>query len=257
MLVIGGAASAQAQAPATTTAGSTGKPQTTTFMQQTLGESFEDFMRGGISASVQSGNAFTANFYSKEGKPKEENALALTAAGNAIAQEVTPAPPAGPTSFRNFVLGANFNDMVSAGIVRAEMCDGKVKGDLKKNCKDLEKIRSGQFAVIVIQDDQTGRVVLNFEGAKLIAVRIQLPYSTSFELQLLELTKKYGNPTTLRSATMQNGYGATWNTGMAFWKMPDGTEIEEMELVVLGDRRVQVDFKCKERAAFGAKQMTY
>jgi hypothetical protein len=172
------------------------------------------------------------------------------------------AAPVHNTAFRNFVLGANFNDMIAAGIIRAEMCDGKVKREVKKSCKDLAKLRSGQFVAVVIQDDQTGRVVLNFEGGKLIAVRIETSYATTFDAQLLELTKKYGRPTTLDSVVVPNGYGTKWNEGVAVWDMPDGAEVEEMELIVSGSRQVQVDFKCKElvekeHAARAAKQMTY
>jgi hypothetical protein len=105
-------------------------------------------------------------------------------------------------------------------------------------------------------------VVLNFEASKLIAIRIEPSRSTNFELQLIELSKRYGKPTTLDSIAMQNGFGATWNQGYAIWKMPDGAEINEMEFLVNGDRRVHVDFKCKElsekeQSAYASKQMTY
>lgn len=208
---------------------------------------------------VKPGNEVLATYYCKEAKVEVQAELTVQDA----AAQVSQAPPTTqPTAFRNFILGATFNDMVSAGIIRTDLCDGKVRREMKKSCKDMENARSGQFVPVTIQDDSTGRVVLNFDGSKLVAVRVDPSYGTSFELQLLELTKKYGNPTTLNSTTMQNGYGATWDQGFASWKMPDGAEIEEMEVVVSGSRLVHVEFKCKElaekeQAAFAAKQMTY
>lgn len=352
LLTMSGAAFAQA--PTTTPTASTGKPLATMFLHQTLGESWDDFMRisgakmnpcgsqtpesvqwcesfkkaeaggraeikvrndtisaslvfsqkklmkvvingkadfsksvveftqtygapdsqtpnsanwffadgGGIILAVKPSNEAIATYYCKDAKAEVQTERAVQDVAAQVTQASPMTQPAQPTAFRNFVLGATFNDMVSAGIIHAEMCEGKVQREMKKGCKDLEKARSGQFVAVTIQADSTGRVVLNFEGSKLIAVRIEPSYSTSFELQLLELTKKYGKPTTVNSTTMQNGYGATWDQGYASWKMPDGAEIDEMEIVVSGSRSVHVDFKCKElaekeRAAFAAKQMTY
>jgi hypothetical protein len=366
LLAIGGAAFAQA--PAATTAGQSGKPQVTTFMHQTLGESIEDFMRisgtkmcashkphssewcetfkkveagengvvtdsnastsvslvfaekklvqvlvqgkadwaksvaeftqkygapdtqtassaawsfgdgGGISVSGQPDNSFTANFFSRDGKSKEDKPTTPASAKNAVAQEVAqsatsktagkeaaPTPVSGsPTAFKNFALGSSVDDFIRDGVINESFCV-KPKGDMKKACKDLDRIKAGQNVGIEISHNQSGRVSLYFENRKLMQVTVDPSISSSFAENTLAITQKYGPPTTNEVNSYANALGGKWECGDAMWLRPDGAVISVHEFImnVLGPTRVvTVTFKAKElvnkeSAAHAARQMSY
>ena len=339
------------QAPGTTPAASNGKPQVTTFLHQTLGESWEDFMRitgtkmnacgsqepqaeqwcesfkkieaggqadisvgksdiavslvfsqkrlmqvlvhgkadfskslaeltqqygtsdaqtantavwsfpdgGGITAIVKPGNEVVVVYYCKDAKEAVEQVLAPPPPPALVGQPV-------PTDFRGFVLGATIDDIINAGIFNESVCVNP-KGDTKRACKELERVKAGQVVGLQILNDKSGRVTLCFEGRKLLEIRVDPSISTSFAEQVSLLSQKYGKPTALETHTEANALGARWECGDAVWRMPDGAVISAHEFIEMlpysgPTRVVMVNFKNaerlqKERTAQQAQTMKY
>jgi hypothetical protein len=55
------------------------------------------------------------------------------------------------------------------------------------------------------------------------------PTLLNFDTIVLQLKKKYGEPTQVRQATVQNRHGTQWAVGRASWSMPDNTWIHAEE----------------------------
>lgn len=339
------------QAPGTTPTGPNGRPQVTTFLHQTLGESWEDFMRitgtkmnpcgshepqaakwcdsfqkieaggqadiavgkgdisvslvfsqkrltqvlahgkadfskslaelnqqygtpdrqsadtavwsfpdgGGITAIRKPGNEVLVVYYCKEAREEVEQATAPPPRPEPVDQPVR-------TDFRGFVLGATIDDVIKGGLFNESVCV-KPKGDTKRACKDLERIKAGQVVGLQILNDKSGRVTLCFEGRKLVEIQVDPSISTSFGEQVSALSQKYGKPTSLETHIEANAMGARWECGDALWKMADGAIISAHEFIEMlpysgPTRVVMVNFKNvdrlqKERTAQQAQTMKY
>jgi hypothetical protein len=217
---------------------------------------------GGITASAQPGNLVTARFYSKDGKEEKAPAPAAT-----LASVATPATNTAPTAYKNFVLGASIDDMIAAGFIRVDLCAGKPKGDMKRTCKDFERVKSGASVGIQIENSEAGRVSLHFDNRKLMHVNIDPSISSSFAMQVALLTQKFGAPTTLENTVQANVLGGRWECGDARWERFDGATIAvhewiEMLPITGPTRAVMVVFTAKEqvekeRADYAAKQLKY
>jgi hypothetical protein len=91
-------------------------------------------------------------------------------------------------------------------------------------------------------------VTVKFHASKIFKVSIiWKPDETSFEVQRLMLTQKYGQPTKTDSVKFQNGIGATWQCEEANWSLKNGDRIMAFDGIVSGHHRVFVDFVSKDK----------
>jgi hypothetical protein len=97
------------------------------------------------------------------------------------------------------------------------------------------------------------------DGKKLVSVT--LVFTERLSALLPDLTAKYGSPESTGARQLTSGYGATFDTENAAWKMPDGSIITAIEEVKFGDvvgehRYTSVAFLTKEEAARAPKTET-
>jgi hypothetical protein len=79
------------------------------------------------------------------------------------------------------------------------------------------------------------------EDRKLVEFRIALDSSKySFADIAAELLQKYGEPTTKRVVSYQNGFGAKFDTGLWSWKLSDGSTIIADEVFGYSNTRMVV-----------------
>jgi hypothetical protein len=70
---------------------------------------------------------------------------------------------------------------------------------------------------------------------------------TSFEIQRLMVTQRYGQPTKTDTVKFQNGTGATWHCEEASWALKNGDTVMVFEGIVSGHHHVFVDFVSKKK----------
>ena len=163
-----------------------------------------------------------------------------------------------PTTIKGHEIGESAEDFFSkAG--HSELlttCQEKKQKPDKKTC---EAVRGALAGMRVETTDpkwkRTDSAILS--GRKL--VRVHMTFALPMAEVLPDLENKYGKASSFSVEKSQNGYGATWEVGRAFWDMPDGTVISAIESVsFLGSlgyvHFVDVELRSKEEASNDARR---
>lgn len=91
-------------------------------------------------------------------------------------------------------------------------------------------------------------VMVKFHAGKIYEVSLVWKQNeTSFEIQRLVLTQRYGEPTKTDTVKFQNGIGATWHCEEASWALQNGDTVMVFEGIVSGHHHVFVDFVSKDK----------
>jgi hypothetical protein len=87
---------------------------------------------------------------------------------------------------------------------------------------------------------------LVFHKRQLVAVLYTFETDTTFDIQRAYLVGKYGKPSNVSTDTVQNGFGARWNTHTVVWHLPNGDTVSEFEHVEDSALQLCVSFKLKD-----------
>jgi len=118
----------------------------------------------------------------------------------------------------------------------------------KTKCENLQNLRDGNESIMWTKEN--GRdYVWTFVHGKLSEVMIMADYEKLyFEQEFSFLTQIYGKPSDIVADSYHNGFGAQWKVRDAYWKMPDGTLITELENSEFSNQGVvtAIEFVSKE-----------
>jgi hypothetical protein len=91
-------------------------------------------------------------------------------------------------------------------------------------------------------------VTVKFQAGKVCEVSVVCKQDeTSFEIQRLMVTRRYGEPTKTDRVKFQNGIGAAWHCKKATWALNTGDTVMVAEGIVSSHHHVFVDFVSKDK----------
>jgi hypothetical protein len=190
-----------------------------------------------------------------------------------LAQHVQPTER---TKVGEYELGETYNEMVSpdaqkkmdtacpqaeaqysASIPKGSLKDRKLYvddelGATLEICRAFANFRAGRDGEFRVPKGKLEPgiqgVTVKFQAGKVCEVSVVCKRDeTSFEIQRLMVTQRYGEPTKTDTVKFQNGIGAAWHCEEASWALKNGDTVMVFEGIVSGHHHVFVDFVSKDK----------
>jgi hypothetical protein len=129
---------------------------------------------------------------------------------------------------------------------------GDEQGATLLMCRAFADFRAGKDGEFKVPKEKlkTGieDITVKFHAGKVYEVSIVCKQDeTSFEIQRLMVTQRYGEPTKTDAVKFQNGIGAVWHCEEASWALKNGDTVMVFEGIVSGHHHVFVDFVSKDK----------
>jgi hypothetical protein len=119
-------------------------------------------------------------------------------------------------------------------------------------CRAFADFRAGKDGEFKVPKEKLKagieNITVKFHAGKIYEVSIVCKEDeTSFEIQRLMVTQRYGEPTKTDTVKFQNGIGAAWHCEEASWALKNGDTVMVFEAIVSGHHRLSVDFVSKDK----------